>query len=124
MSALYFAASENNQLVTAGVGLGVAALFVTTTIYYSFGFKARENDFPKLPGIQLYHAWNFFQRRQNFINSNFERNSGQSFSFDAGHHRVIALAGEDARHAFYSDPSMDLSAGFKILKGAVRIVLL
>ena len=120
-SAIRLAASQDNQLVTAVFGFGVAALLATTVIHYFLSFRDGKGDFPKLPGIQFYHAWNFFRNRQDFIHSNLERNSGQSFSFDVGHHKVIALTGEEARRKFYSDPRMDLSAGFRILSGKVRI---
>jgi len=112
---------EDNQLVAGAVG--VAAVLVITAVYHALGSKDKENEFPKLRGIQLYHAWSFFQRRYDFLHSNFERNLGKSFSFNVLHHNVIALAGEDARQAFYSNPHLNFSDGYKILMGAVRISL-
>jgi len=55
--------------------------------------------------------------------SNFERNSGQSFSFDVLHHKVVAVTGEGFRRVFYSDPRMDFIEGAKLLMGAVRVAL-
>ena len=121
LSILHSLASEYNQLAAAG--FGVATLLATTAVYYSLNPKHKEDEFPKLPGIQLYHAWNFFQQRLDFLNSNFKRNSGQCFSFDVLHHKVIALTGEDARRVFYSDPRLDMSEGFKLLSGGVRVNL-
>ena len=118
---LHFFASEYNRLVTAA--FGAAVLLATTAVYYSLSPEDNKHGFPKLPGIQLFHAWEFFQRRHDFIHSNFIRNPGQSFSFNVLHHKVIALTGEDARRVFYSDPRMNLSEGFKILTGAVRVTL-
>ena len=118
---LHFVVSEDNQLFTAAFALTV--LFATAAVYSSFSSKDGERGFPKLPGIQLYHALNFYNQRYGFVQSNFERNPGQSFSFDLAHHKVIALTGEDSRRAFYSDPGFDLTEGFKLLAGGVRIAL-
>lgn len=118
---LHLVTNEENQLTAAA--FGVAALLAATVVYYSLGSKDKEHGFPKLPGIQLYHAWDFFQRRDEFLHSSFKRNSGQGFSFNITHHKVIALTGEDARRIFYSDPRMDFSEGAKILTGTVRPTL-
>lgn len=117
---LHFVASEDNQLAAAA--FGVATLLLATAVYYSFSSKIKEDEFPKLPGLQLYHAWNFFQRRDDFLNSHFRQNAGKSFSFDVSKHKVIAVTGEEARRVLYSDPRMDLSKGFKVLMGAVRVI--
>jgi len=109
---------EGNKLVAGAVG--VAAILTTTILYYALISKDKEHDFPKLQGIQLYHAWNFFQRRYDFLQSNFKRNLGKSFSFNVIHHNIIALTGEGARQVFYSNPHLDLNEGYKILMGAVR----
>jgi len=120
-TALNFVAGEDNQLVTGAVG--AAAILVTTVLYYALNSRDREHNFPKLGGIQLYHAWNFFQRRNDFLQSNFKRNLGRSFSFNVLHHNVVALAGEDARRVFFSSRHLNLDEGYKILMGAVRISL-
>ena len=116
-------ASEDSQLV---VGAASAAAILATTAayyYYAFSSRAKEYNFPKLRGIQIYHAWNFFQRRFDFLHSNFTRNFGKSFSFNVLHHNVVALTGENARQAFYSDPHLNINEGYKILMGAVRVSL-
>jgi len=114
-------AGEDNQLVAGAVG--AAAILATTAVYYALNSKDKEHDFPKLRGIQLYHAWNFFQRRYDFLQSNFERNFGKSFSFNVLHHNVIALTGEDARQVFFSNQHLNFDEGYKILMGAVRVSL-
>jgi len=113
-------ASEDNRLVAGAVG---AAAILATTAYYALGSKDEEHDFPKLRGIQVYHAWNFFKRRFDFLHSNFERNLGKSFSFNVLHHNIVALTGEDARKTFYSHPHLDFNEGYKLLMGAVRVSL-
>ena len=119
---LCFITGQQNQFVAGAIC--VAAILAAAAIYYSLGPKNNEHEFPKLRGIQLYHAWNFFGRRYDFLRSNFERNAGKSFSFNVLHHKVIALIGDDARHAFFSNPHLDFNEGYKILMGAVRIPLL
>jgi len=59
----------SDRLVSGTVG--AAAILATTVAYYTLNFKDEEHDFPKLRGIQLYHAWNFFQRRYDFLHLNF-----------------------------------------------------
>ena len=112
-------AGEDNQLIAGAVG--GAAILVTAAVYYALNSKDKADEFPKLGGIQLYHAWNFFQRRHDFLQSNFKRNLGKSFSFNLLHHNVVALAGEDARQAFFSNPHLNVPEGYKILMGAVRV---
>ena len=112
---------ENNWFATGAVG--VAALLITTVAYYALNPKDEEHDFPRLRGIQLYHAWNFFRRRHDFLQSNFKKNLGKSFSFNVLHHNIVVLAGEDARRVFFSNPDLDLDEGYKILGGAVHVSL-
>jgi hypothetical protein len=114
-------AGEDNQL--AAGALGIAAILTTTAVYFTLRSKGKENGFPKLRGIQLYHAWDFFYRRYDFLLSNFNRSSGKSFSFNVLHHNVIALAGEDARRVLFTTPHFDLSEGIKLLLGIVRVSL-
>ena len=115
-------ASGDNRLVAGAVG--VAAIIATTTVYYALRSRDDDHGFPKLRGVQLHHAWNFFQRRYDFLQSNFKRNLGKCFCFNVLHHTVIALAGEDARRVFFSDRHLDFNEGYRILMGAVRISFL
>ena len=112
---------QDNQLVAGAIA--AATILVTTAVYYALSSKDKEQEFPKLRGIQLYHAWNFFHRRYDFIQSNFKQNLGKSFSFNVLHHNVIALTGEDARRVFYTSSHLDLAEGFRLLMGGVRISL-
>ena len=115
---LNFVAGEDNQL--AAGAFGTAAVLATTVLYYALSLKDKDHEFTKLRGIQLYHAWNFFQRRHDFLQWNFKRNLGKSFSFNVLHHNVIALIGQDARQAFYSNQHLAFDEGYKILMGGVR----
>ena len=103
--------------------IGAAVILTATAFYYTLNARDEEHEFPKLRGIQLYHAWNFFQHQHDFFQSNFKRNLGKSFSFNVLQHNVIALAGEDARRVFLSNQRLAFNEGYKILMGAVRIPL-
>ena len=113
------AAGEDYQLV-AGT-LGAAAILVITVLYYTFNSKSAEDEFPKLRGVQLYHAWNFLQRRFDFVQSSFRQNQGKSFFFNVLHHRVVTLAGENSRRAFFTNRSLNLGEGYKLFLGGVRV---
>lgn len=112
---------KDNYLVVSAVG--TAAILAITAVYFTLSSKDKGREFPKLQGIQLYRAWNFFRWRHDFLHSNFERNLGRSFSFNILHHNVVALTGDDARQVFYSNPHLNISEGHKILAGAVCISL-
>jgi hypothetical protein len=115
------ATGEDSQLFAGAIG--AAAILVITAVYYALRSKDKEHDFPKLPGIQLFHAWRFFQQRHDFLQSNSKQNLGQSFSFNVLHHNIVALGGEDARRDFFSNPHLNLIEGYKVLMGAVRASL-
>ena len=103
--------------------IGAAVILTATAFYYTLNARDKEHEFPKLRGIQLYHAWNFFQHQHDFLQSNFKRNLGKSFSFKVLQHNVIALAGEDARRAFFSNHHFAFDEGYKIFFGVVRVPL-
>ena len=109
----------SNEL-TAGA-TSAAVILATAAAYYALSSNDGEHEFPKLRGIQLYHAWNFFQRRHDFLHSKFKENFGKSFSFNVLHHNIVALTGEEARKAFYSNHHLDFNEGYKLLMGAVRV---
>ena len=108
---------KDSQLIAGAVGL--AAALAAAAVYYTFGFKAR-HDFPKLPGVQLYHAWNFFRARYDFLTFNVKLNRG-GFSFNILHHNMVVLTGDEARQMFLSNPHLSMSQGYMILLGIVSV---
>ena len=110
---------KDNQLVA--VVVGAATILATTAVYYVLSSRDQEHEFPNLGGIQLYHAWNFFQRRYDFLQSNLERSLGKSFSFNVHHNKIIVLTGEDARKTLYSNLQFSIVDGFAILGEVVRV---
>lgn len=116
---LHSVVSEDNQLYASVAG--VATVLATTAVIYAFGSKGKEGEFPRLSGLQPYHAWNFFQRRYDFLMTGYRKNAGQSFYFKVLSNKIIALSGEDARQIFFSNPHLSVDEGYKILMGAVRV---
>ena len=114
------AGGGNRPLASA---VSAAAILATVAICYTLSSKDTEHGFPKLRGIQLYHAWNFFRRRYDFLELNLKRNFGRSFSFNVLRHNVVVLTGEDARQAFFSNLHLGAHEGYKILMGGVRVPL-
>ena len=106
-------AGEVNQLIAG------ALIIAATAAYYALSSRDNAHEFPKLPGIQLYHAWSFYQGRYDFLQSNFKRSFGKSFSFNILHHNVIALSGEDARRVIHSADLNVSVEGVMILTGGV-----
>jgi hypothetical protein len=115
----FIAAGGDSQLFAGAVG--VAVILATIAAYYALRSKDKEHNFPKLPGIQLFHARKFFKQRYDFLRSNSKQNLGKSFSFTVLHHTIVALGGEDARRALFSNPHLNVSASYKVLMGAVRV---
>ncbi|KAG6918625.1 hypothetical protein DXG01_013036 [Tephrocybe rancida] len=70
-----------------------------------------------LHGPPIYHTWLFFKKRYDFIWGNFRRNGRKMFRFRVLHHSVVALTGEEARKIFFSDQSMRLGEGYRLLVG-------
>ena len=116
---LRYVAGEENELLPAVVG--AASILAVTGVYYVLSSKNRMHEFPNLRGIQLHHAWSFYRRRYDFIQSSLERNLGKSFAFNTFYYKIIALTGEDARRAFFSYPDLNIGEGHKILVGAVGV---
>lgn len=120
-STLHFVSGEDNQLVVGAVG--VATILAAVVVYFNFSFKGKEHEFPKLPGVQLYHAWESFQQRYDFLQLNLKRYL-EDFSFNVLNRNVIALTGADARQTFFSNPHFNIEEGYRILVGVVCISLL
>ena len=123
-SAIFHFVAEDNKLIAAA--FGASALLAATAVYYSTGpkDKDKEHDFPKLPGIQFFHAWSFFQRKFDFLHEKFEVTMGKSFSFDVVNYKMIALNGDEASRVFYTNPGFNLSQGFMLMMGAVGVTTL
>ncbi|KAG6863637.1 hypothetical protein C0991_004519 [Blastosporella zonata] len=71
----------------------------------------------ELHGLTIYHTWLFFKQRYDFLWYNFRRNGHKMFRFHVLQHSVVALTGEEARKIFFSDQSMRLGEGYRLLVG-------
>lgn len=79
-----------------------------------------EAELHRLWGPSSLTAWQFFNKRYDFLRSNFAKTDQRLFSFRVLGHSVVALSGEEARNAFFDTRSLDFHEGYKVLQGAVR----
>lgn len=106
-------------------GLTVAAFAVFSLAYrvlYTEGISAQklDNSPPKLllPVGEI--ASSFFGNTFDFFNNGFKATSSSIFQFRLFRHDVIALSGDEGRHAFFQEKGLDLYHGFQIIIGTVR----
>ena len=125
----------------------VAVIVFLVIIFVTSAFQEEGVDAPKsLPGYSLFHIIPFFRKRYDFLNWGFHV-TGQNifqlkllqvrpyyfiseqqplvniFVFFSLQNTVIVVSGESARQVFFTAKGLDLTEGFKILSGAVSIVL-
>ncbi|KAJ7131202.1 cytochrome P450 [Mycena epipterygia] len=98
----------------------LAALVSTTTIGIATAYvyhPVPDTEIHELGGIGLLNSWSFFTRRYDFVAETFRRTRQKLFRFRVLQHRVIASSGIDARKIFFSEKSLNLDEGYKILQG-------
>ncbi|KAF8908501.1 cytochrome P450 [Gymnopilus junonius] len=93
----------------------VAILVVCVLIVLLQG--GSEDDVCDIGGIPAINAWKFFTKRYDFIQNGFQKSGGRIFRFKVLQHRVIAMAGEASRKAFFNEPGLSFLEGYKILLG-------
>ncbi|KZP26907.1 cytochrome P450 [Athelia psychrophila] len=69
-----------------------------------------------LGGLSVTNAWSFFNKRYDFLRSNFERGH-KMFSFKILQHEIVALSGETGRQVFFHDKTLDFQEGYRLLMG-------
>ncbi|KAJ7086226.1 cytochrome P450 [Mycena epipterygia] len=77
-----------------------------------------DTEIPELGGIWLLNSWSFFTGRYDFVNETFRRTGQKLFRFRVLQHRVIASSGVDQREIFFSEKSLNLDEGYRILHEA------
>ncbi|KAF8221627.1 cytochrome P450 [Tricholoma matsutake] len=108
----------------AVISTAAAILLAAVTLYLAiFRTKHKDTDVHELDGFSILTAWPFFNRRFDFLMSNFAKTGETLFSFKVLQHSVIAVRGEDARKTFFEDRNLDPNQGYTILKGAVPTAL-
>jgi len=119
MSALL---NETSTLVSGwntSYALPTAAAILASAVLYSALFPTAPKDtaIQPLGGFSIVTAWQFFDRRFDFLRSNFSKTGQNLFSFKVLQHSVVAIKGEAARKAFFDDRSLDFIEGYRILMG-------
>ncbi|KAJ7127689.1 cytochrome P450, partial [Mycena epipterygia] len=91
-------------------GILLAALVATTAIGIATAYIQRpvpDTEIPELGGIWLLNSWSFFTRRYDFVNETSHWPEALSLSCPT-----------NARKIFFSEKSLNLDEGYKILQGA------
>ncbi|THH10817.1 hypothetical protein EW146_g8249, partial [Bondarzewia mesenterica] len=71
-----------------------------------------------LSRFSIFNAWDFFEKRYDFILRHFRQSAGNRLvEFGILGHKVVAVRGEEARKAFFSERSLDFTEGYRILRG-------
>jgi len=138
-----FAPYESHSLshVTLAA-LSVSLLLGLGTSYaYFFSSGNNPNKIHELGGLSIANAWTFFNKRYDFLRSNFEKTGQDLFSFKVLHvslrlcnrvshnkcvafqHQVVAMSGDEARKMFFNEKGLDFVQGYKLLMGGVSQVL-
>ncbi|KAF4611869.1 hypothetical protein D9613_003960 [Agrocybe pediades] len=109
--------SASTDLSVINCSFALAFCFLAYTLSsYNTNSKSADRVY-ELPGSSLIHAWFFFYRRFDFIQKKFKESGGRPFRFKVLQHRIIAISGEKARQAFFSEATLSLSQGYRILTG-------
>ncbi|EMD35539.1 hypothetical protein CERSUDRAFT_116287 [Gelatoporia subvermispora B] len=75
-----------------------------------------------LPESQLLSVSPFFRSRFDFLRRGFELTGQSVYKFKLLRNTVIVLSGESARREFFQAAGLDLTAGFKVLSGAIPMM--
>ncbi|KAK3622051.1 hypothetical protein LTR56_022423 [Elasticomyces elasticus] len=108
----------NLDAKTLAVSLGVLAV-LSSGLYYLFS----RPPFPKnAPGLTpeafpIIGSLQFFTERWDFFQRAMANAHGGNFSFYAGQHPVIGVAGEEARKVFFESKSLAFSEGYAAMLG-------
>ena len=60
----------------------------------------------------IFGSWDFFTQRWDFYRRSMAHNKGGHFSFYAGSHPVVALAGDEGRRVFFESKGLNFGAGW------------
>ncbi|KZP14162.1 cytochrome P450 [Athelia psychrophila] len=69
-----------------------------------------------LSGFPIANAWRFFNKRWDFLQSNFDKGH-ELFSFKVLQHEVVAMSGANSRKVFFHDKTLNFSEGYRLLMG-------
>ena len=117
-------------------------LLVAVSSYaYFFSSGKNPNKIHQLGSISVINAWAFFNKRYDFLRSNFDKTGHDLFSFKvlqvSSHpcdcllrngyvmvqYQVVAMSGEEARKTFFNEKGLNFTEGYRLLMGGVSHVL-
>lgn len=119
----------------------VAVIIFLAIVFITSSLEGDEVDAPaSLPCNPLLAIFPFFRKRYDFIKWGFHATGQNTFQFQllrvssamtnmsnkssysfCWQNKVIVVSGESARQAVFNAKGLDLTEGFKILSGAVRL---
>ncbi|OCH86812.1 cytochrome P450 [Obba rivulosa] len=85
--------------------------------------REENEDVPvSLPEPQLLSITPFFRSRFDFLRRGFALTGQSVYKFNLLRNTVVVLSGESARREFFQAAGLDLTAGFKVLSGAIPMM--
>ncbi|KAH8102335.1 cytochrome P450 [Phellopilus nigrolimitatus] len=104
--------SEGSNLYGLSLLAGLAGILATV-----YAFKSTDEDgVPYKAGIPFIGAWDFYSRRNSFIQEGIKK-LGNVYSFRINRHKVWVVSGENARNRFFGSKNLHFSEGYVILNG-------
>lgn len=98
--------------------LPTAAALIVAALVYLTKFRSKKSaDICELGGLSIFTAWPFFNKRYDFLKSNFAKTGQELFSFKVLQHSVVAMKGVVARKAFFDSRGLGFLEGYSILMG-------
>ncbi|KAJ7473528.1 cytochrome P450 [Mycena latifolia] len=98
--------------------VAVALCFSALFTYYATTRKRRATtNIAELGGFFVLVLWQFFNRRSDFLRSNFKKTGEKLFRFRVLQHHVVAMHGADARMIFFQSKSLNFDEGYQVFMG-------
>jgi sterol 14-demethylase len=120
----------------------VSSLLLVLYASYAYFFSGNNtNKIPELGGLSIVNAWSFFNRRYDFLRSNFDKIGHELFSFKIlqvspylgsqllsiehmiSQYKIVAMSGKEARDTFFHEKTLSLHQGHEFLTGGVSQIL-
>ncbi|KIM79953.1 hypothetical protein PILCRDRAFT_822816 [Piloderma croceum F 1598] len=93
-------------------------LLVLGTLYARSVYSGNDTSkIYQLGGFSIVNAWTFFNKRYDFLRSNFDKTGHELFAFKVLHYQVVAMSGEDARKTFFNEKRLSFAKGYQLFMG-------
>ncbi|KIM87727.1 hypothetical protein PILCRDRAFT_62967 [Piloderma croceum F 1598] len=104
----------SSHVTLSGIS-SILLVLCTSYIYFSF-FGNNANKIHKIGGFSIVNAWSFFNKRYDFLRSNFDKSGHNLFSFKILR-AIVAMSGDDARKMFFHEKGLSFAQGYRLLMG-------